>query len=63
MAKEAKLDFISFWPTNNPFWGMSRRWRLGMLNKFGRKNWKRLGSGFAPRNTAAAQVHPHYEGD
>ena len=37
MAREAKLDFISFWPTNNPFWGMSWRYRLGLLNKFGAK--------------------------
>ena len=63
MAKEAKLDFISFWPTNNPFWGMSWRWRLGMLNKFGRKNWKGLEVDLRPEGRRGTKVHPHYEGD
>jgi MoaA/NifB/PqqE/SkfB family radical SAM enzyme len=40
MAKEAKLDIISFWPTHNPFYGMSWRYRLGSLNNVGIKNWK-----------------------
>jgi hypothetical protein len=42
MAKEAQLDFISFWPTSNPFWGLSWRYRLGLLNGFGKKSWKGL---------------------
>jgi len=40
MAKEAKVDAISFWPTNNPFYGISWRYRLGMLNDIGVKTWK-----------------------
>jgi hypothetical protein len=63
MAKEAKVDFISFWPTNNPFWGMSWRYRLGLLNKFGRKNWKGLEMDLRPPPLYGTKVHPHYEGD
>ena len=63
MARDAKLDFISFWPTNNPFWGMSWRWRLGMLNKFGRKNWKGLEVDLRPEGRRGTRVHPHYDGD
>jgi uncharacterized Fe-S cluster-containing radical SAM superfamily protein len=40
MAKAASVDAISFWPTNNPFFGSSYRYRLGMLNKVGVKTWK-----------------------
>jgi MoaA/NifB/PqqE/SkfB family radical SAM enzyme len=40
MAREAKVDAISFWPTNNPFYGWSYRYRLGMLNGVGVKTWK-----------------------
>lgn len=40
MAKEAGVDAISFWPTNNPFYGWSFRYRLGMLNDIGVKTWK-----------------------
>jgi len=40
MAKEAGVDAISFWPTNNPFYGYSYRYRLGLLNHVGVKNWK-----------------------
>jgi hypothetical protein len=40
MAKEAGLDAISFWPTNNPFYGISWRYRLGLLNHVGVKTWK-----------------------
>ncbi|MEY2466080.1 MAG: hypothetical protein QOD03_601 [Verrucomicrobiota bacterium] len=40
MAKEAGVDAISFWPTNNPFFGISWRYRLGMLNDIGIGNWK-----------------------
>lgn len=63
MAREAKLDFISFWPTNNPFWGMSWRYRLGLLNKFGRKNWKGLEVDLRPEGRRGTKVHKHYEGD
>ena len=40
MAKSAGVDAISFWPTNNPFFGYSYRYRLGMLNDIGFKCWK-----------------------
>jgi uncharacterized Fe-S cluster-containing radical SAM superfamily protein len=63
MAKAAKLDFISFWPTNNPFWGMSWRWRLGLLNRFGRKNWKGLEVDLRPEGRRGTRVHKYYEGD
>lgn len=63
MAKAAKLDFISFWPTNNPFWGMSWRWRLGMLNKFGRRNWKGLEVDLRPEGRRGMRVHKNYDGD
>jgi hypothetical protein len=36
----AGADVISFWPTNNPFYGISWRYRLGLLNKIGEKCWK-----------------------
>jgi pyruvate-formate lyase-activating enzyme len=33
-------DVISFWPTNNPAYGISWRYRLGLLNHIGTKSWK-----------------------
>jgi wyosine [tRNA(Phe)-imidazoG37] synthetase (radical SAM superfamily) len=63
MAKAARLDFIAFWPTNNPFWGMSWRWRLGLLNKFGRRCWKGLEVDLRPEGRRGTKIHPHYELD
>ncbi len=40
MAKDADVDFISFWPTNNPFYGYSYRYRLGLIDRVGVKCWK-----------------------
>jgi len=40
MAREAGLDAISFWPTSNPFYGISWRYRLGTLRDVGVKTWK-----------------------
>jgi MoaA/NifB/PqqE/SkfB family radical SAM enzyme len=40
MAKEAGVDAISFWPTSNPFYGISWRYRMGMLNDIGIGTWK-----------------------
>jgi hypothetical protein len=40
MAKAAGVDAISFWPTSNPAYGYSFRYRLGMLNHIGVSNWK-----------------------
>ena len=40
MAKEIRVDLISFWPTHNPFFGLSWRYRLGQFNHIGRESWK-----------------------
>ena len=40
LAKAAGVDAISFWPTHNPFYGISYRYALGRLNHIGVKNWK-----------------------
>jgi len=40
MAKEAGVDIISFWPTGNPFYGVSWRYRLGLMKHIGRDSWK-----------------------
>jgi uncharacterized Fe-S cluster-containing radical SAM superfamily protein len=40
MAKAARVDAISFWPTSNPAYGYSFRYRLGMLDDIGVRNWK-----------------------
>jgi hypothetical protein len=40
LARAAGVDAISFWPTNNPYYGFSYRYRFGMLNDVGVKNWK-----------------------
>ena len=40
MAKEIGLNMISFWPTRNPFYGLSWRYHLGMMNDIGEKKWK-----------------------
>ncbi len=42
MARAAGVDAISFWPTHNPFYGISYRYAMGWLNDFGVKNWKGL---------------------
>ena len=39
-AKVAGVDFVSFWPTHNPFYGWSYRYALGRLNHIGIGNWK-----------------------
>src|SRR5271154_1726728 len=40
MAKEAGVDIISFWPTHNPFYGISWRYHFGLMNNVGVKTWK-----------------------
>ncbi len=40
LAREAHVDLISFWPTNNPFYGYSWRYRLGGLKDLGTACWK-----------------------
>jgi uncharacterized Fe-S cluster-containing radical SAM superfamily enzyme len=40
MAKAIGVDIISFWPTSNPFYGISWRYRIGQLNNVGKPSWK-----------------------
>jgi organic radical activating enzyme len=40
LAKAAGVDAISFWPTGNPFFGISYRYRMGKLNHIGTSSWK-----------------------
>ncbi len=40
LAREAGADRISFWPTNDPWYGLSWRYRLGRLNHIGTPSWK-----------------------
>lgn len=54
LAKAAGVDAISFWPTRNPFFGISYRYMLGRLNHIGVKSWK--GREVALRPAAQAAV-------
>jgi MoaA/NifB/PqqE/SkfB family radical SAM enzyme len=60
MAREAQLDFISFWPTNNPFYGISWRWRLGMLNHVGVASWKGREVDLRPEGQRGTITHPYF---
>jgi hypothetical protein len=40
MARDARVDMISFWPTSNPFFAFSWRYRLCALNDIGVACWK-----------------------
>lgn len=55
MAKEIGVDMISFWPTGNPFYGISWRWRLGQFKNVGRESWKGREVILRPENAAAAR--------
>jgi MoaA/NifB/PqqE/SkfB family radical SAM enzyme len=57
MAKEIGVDIISFWPTNNPYYGMSWRDKLGLLNNFGEKCWKGREIILRPENVPAGERH------
>jgi wyosine [tRNA(Phe)-imidazoG37] synthetase (radical SAM superfamily) len=57
MAKEIGVDIFSIWPTNNPFYGASWRWRLGRLNYFGVKCWKGREIVLRPENVPAGLWH------
>jgi hypothetical protein len=34
------VDIISFWPTQNPFYGVSWRYKLGLPKNIGKPCWK-----------------------
>jgi MoaA/NifB/PqqE/SkfB family radical SAM enzyme len=40
LAQAAGLDILSFWPTHNPYYGLSWRYHLGRMNHLGVKSWK-----------------------
>ncbi|MDF7825433.1 radical SAM protein [Pontiellaceae bacterium B12227] len=50
LAKAAGVDFISFWPTNSPFYGISWRYRLGAFRNIGKKTWKGREVWFVPES-------------
>lgn len=58
MARETGLDFISFWPTCNPFYGISWRYRLGLLNHVGVKSWKGREVDLRPEGLRGTPTHP-----
>ena len=58
MAREIGLDFIAFWPTCNPFYGMSWRYRLGLLNHVGVKSWKGREVDLRPEGLRGTPTHP-----
>jgi len=57
MAKEIGVDIISFWPTHNPFYGLSWRYHLGRMNHIGVKCWKGREIILRPDNVAANRFH------
>ena len=57
MAKEIGVDIISFWPTQNPFYGMSWRYKLGLMKNIGDKCWKGHEIILRPENIPANQIH------
>ena len=54
MAKAIGVDILSFWPTNNPFYGISWRYRLGLLNHIGEACWKGREIDFRKKREVAA---------
>jgi uncharacterized Fe-S cluster-containing radical SAM superfamily protein len=56
MARIAGVDMISFWPTNNPWYGSSWRYRLGLLGHVGVKNWKGREVDLRPQNLQSPDV-------
>jgi uncharacterized Fe-S cluster-containing radical SAM superfamily enzyme len=57
MAREIKVDLISFWPTHNPFYGMSWRYHLGRMNHIGVKCWKGREVVLRPENIPLNHIH------
>jgi MoaA/NifB/PqqE/SkfB family radical SAM enzyme len=52
LAKAANVDIITFAPTHNPFYGMSWRYHLGLMNHIGRTSWKGREVILRPENAA-----------
>lgn len=40
MARAIGIDLLSFWPTSNPFYGVSWRYRVGQFKNIGKPSWK-----------------------
>jgi hypothetical protein len=57
MAKEIGVDIISFWPTHNPFYGLSWRYHLGRMNHIGVKCWKGREVILRPDNVVTKRFH------
>jgi hypothetical protein len=57
MAKEIGVDIISFWPTHNPFYGLSWRYHLGRMNYIGVKCWKGREVILRPDNVTTKRFH------
>ena len=58
MAKEIGVDLITFWPTHNPFYGMSWRYYIfGRMNHIGVKCWKGLLVILRPDNVVPKRFH------
>jgi MoaA/NifB/PqqE/SkfB family radical SAM enzyme len=57
MAKDIGVDIISFWPTHNPFYGLSWRYHLGGMNHIGVKCWKGREVILRPDNVVTKRFH------
>ncbi|HTV76233.1 MAG TPA: radical SAM protein, partial [Candidatus Baltobacteraceae bacterium] len=55
MAKHIGVDIISFWPTRNPFYGISWRYKFGAFDDIGIPSWKGREVILRPENAAAAK--------
>ncbi len=55
MAKAIGVDIISFWPTSNPFYGISWRYRLGGFKDVGVSSWKGREVDFRQKPEVAAK--------
>lgn len=57
MAKAIGVDIISFWPTQNPFYGMSWRYKLDLMNNIGVPCWKGHELVLRPENIPTKYKH------
>jgi hypothetical protein len=51
------VDIITFAPTHNPFYGMSWRYHLGLMNHIGRTSWKGREVILRPDNIVPGRFH------